>query len=69
MCAGLSISETIDHLGFLCSALEFTKYGGKKQKASSEWQFCRSKHLVDEKDQRRMTGLSFSLTGRLQKLT
>ena len=54
---GLSISENTDLLGFFThnslSSLEFANNGAKNKKTSSEQQFCRQKHLGNERGQRR----------------
>ena len=52
---GLSISETPDLLGFSCTTVSrvCTEWY-EKQKTSSEQQFCRQKHAVNERGQRRM---------------
>uniref|UniRef100_A0A8C9SXX1 Uncharacterized protein n=1 Tax=Scleropages formosus TaxID=113540 RepID=A0A8C9SXX1_SCLFO len=56
--AGFSVSVTAYFLGFSCTTISrvYSEWC-KKQKTASEWQFCRWKHLVDERGQQRMTRL------------
>ena len=56
--AGLSISEPLIYWDFHAQpSLEFTENGPKKEKISSEQQFCGPKCLVDARGQRRMARL------------
>lgn len=53
--ASLSLPETAELLGF--TPLKFNLSGAKNKKTASERFFCRRKHLVDERDQRRVAKL------------
>ena len=55
---GLSILETADFLGFSgTTVLRVCREWCEKQKTSSEQQFSRQKHLVNERGQRRRARL------------
>ena len=54
----LSISETADLLGFSHTTVSRSENGAKKKKKTfSEQQFCRQKHLVNKRGQRRRVRL------------